>query len=251
MCVNITNNATNANATNTNVRGNRACGSTNTGVHFGIINTNPTNTSDTSGFPTLYTEKEIENGSDGGSFPRFGFYSTVTGNMIYSKSNYPGDAGFDIASTVTMSVAPHKIIKVPTGVKLINPTGRYGQIQSRSSTAFYKGLVVGGVIDSGYTGEIFVLLHNTSDEKQIVYENDRIAQVIIMPYFVYVDTQQINQNATTINARVINTRATKARAANDTNANDTNANATNANATNASDTNTNHINVHFGSTNER
>lgn len=70
-----------------------------------------------------------------------------------------------------------------TGLKVEIPMGQEGQIRSRSGLA-KKGLVVAnspGTIDSGYRGEVCILLHNNSRETQFIEDGDRIAQLVVCP----------------------------------------------------------------------
>ena len=56
------------------------------------------------------------------------------------------------------------------------------EIKNRSSVAAKQGLLVGAcVVDSGYDGEVFVNLHNVSNETQFVTRHDKVAQAIMVP----------------------------------------------------------------------
>ena len=109
----------------------------------------------------------------------------------------PGDAGVDLRSTVDVVIAPcgDRAI-VPTGVAVAIPAGYAGFIQPRSGLAAKHGVTVlnsPGLIDSGYRGELKVLLVNTdSVEPFVVSVGDRIAQLVIQavatPVFVEVSS---------------------------------------------------------------
>jgi dUTP pyrophosphatase len=72
--------------------------------------------------------------------------------------------------------------KIPTGVAVEIPAGHYGKVSSRSGLAFKHGIFsFDGTIDSGYRGEIGVLLYNTTDKSYQVKKGDRIAQLLIIP----------------------------------------------------------------------
>ena len=86
-------------------------------------------------------------------------------------------------------------VKVGTGIAMEIPEGYFGAIFARSGLATKQGLrpanCVGGV-DSDYRGEPIVALHNDSNKPREIMPNDRIAQLVIMPYltvdFVESDT---------------------------------------------------------------
>lgn len=108
----------------------------------------------------------------------------------------PGDAGADLSSTETITLAPGQRELVGTGVKVALPEGTVGLITPRSGLAARSGLSIvnsPGVIDSGYRGEIKVCLINLDQSTPIVINSgDRIAQLVVMPFiqaeFVAVDS---------------------------------------------------------------
>ena len=96
-------------------------------------------------------------------------------------------AGYDLYSVNVkeIDIAPHSTIKIGTGLAMEIPDGYFGAIFARSGLAAKKGLRPAncvGVIDSDYRGEIIVPLHNDTDEFMTVFPQDRIAQLVIMPY---------------------------------------------------------------------
>ena len=96
-----------------------------------------------------------------------------------TKTN-PTDAGFDLYSTVDADILPGQRKLLPTGVSMAIPSGYYGRIADRSGNAFSLGLhVLAGVIDTGYSGELKVLLVNLSDVPIEIKRGHRIAQIII------------------------------------------------------------------------
>lgn len=81
-------------------------------------------------------------------------------------------------------IAPHKTMKIGTGVAVAVPTGYWGGIYARSGLATKNGLRPAnavGVADADYRGEIIVALHNDSEVPQIVHHGDRIAQLVLTP----------------------------------------------------------------------
>ena len=89
-------------------------------------------------------------------------------------------AGYDLYSVDTAIIPPNCINRFHTGVHLQFPRNTYGRIASRSGLAAKHGITTeGGVIDPDYTGEIIVIVHNTSKNAYTVNSGDRIAQLIL------------------------------------------------------------------------
>lgn len=94
---------------------------------------------------------------------------------------YPDDACFDLQAWEDIMIPPNSWQVVSTGLKIAIPEGYMGLILERSGLAMKHGLmVIGGVIDPGYRGEVKVMLYNPSDTAVIVMEGDRIAQLAIV-----------------------------------------------------------------------
>jgi dUTP pyrophosphatase len=98
---------------------------------------------------------------------------------------YAGDAGVDLATCEPVSLAPGERALVPTGIAVAIPEGYAGFVQPRSGLAARHGLAVvnsPGLIDSGYRGEIQVVLLNTDREQTFSAEaGERIAQLVVLP----------------------------------------------------------------------
>jgi len=141
------------------------------------------------------------------------WYVVEEGNWDLKLSK-PGDVGFDLpvlvnakSDTYRPKVQPHKnyyiapegtpddlvpYVDIPplgsaelsTGLRIKVPDDAWGNIKSRSSTGWKKRLdVFEGVIDSGYTGPLFVLVFNPNQIPIRVHEGDRLAQLILMPKY--------------------------------------------------------------------
>jgi dUTP pyrophosphatase len=98
---------------------------------------------------------------------------------------YAGDAGLDLAACERIELRPGERAVVPTGLAVAIPEGYAGFVQPRSGLAARQGISVvnsPGLIDSGYRGEIRVVLLNTDAEHAFVAEpGDRIAQLVVLP----------------------------------------------------------------------
>lgn len=91
-----------------------------------------------------------------------------------------GSAGYDISSAEDVTIAAKSRAGVSTGISIRVPKNTYGRIAPRSGLAVKHGIdVLAGVVDFDYTGEVKVILYNTSDEDYFVKKGDRIAQLIL------------------------------------------------------------------------
>ncbi len=103
-----------------------------------------------------------------------------TTKMLYHK--YESDAGWDLESAEDVVVEAKGFASmIKTGVRVAIPDGYFGLIKERSSMAAKGIFVMGGVIDSGYRGEIMVNLGNIGGYDYEIKSGDRIAQLIILP----------------------------------------------------------------------
>jgi len=95
-----------------------------------------------------------------------------------------GDAGADLFASEDFNLPAHSAGAVPTGIAMEIPTEYVGYINPRSGMAL-KGVTVmnaPGTIDSGYRGEIKVILVNHTDKAYIIAKGDKIAQMVFHKY---------------------------------------------------------------------
>lgn len=89
-------------------------------------------------------------------------------------------AGLDIYSSEFAVVHARQRCAISTGICVAVPEGHYGRIAPRSGLALKNGIdVFAGVIDRDYSGEIKVILYNSSDKDFEIQKGDRIAQLIL------------------------------------------------------------------------
>src|SRR5205085_8209083 len=97
---------------------------------------------------------------------------------------YPGDAGFDLAACEPCELRPGERAVVGTGLAVAIPEGYAGFVQPRSGLAAKHGITIvntPGLIDSGYRGELKVILLNTDGRETFVVEPGmRIAQLLVL-----------------------------------------------------------------------
>lgn len=98
---------------------------------------------------------------------------------------YTGDAGLDLAACERVELAPGERAVVGTGLAVAIPEGYAGYVQPRSGLAARHGISMvntPGLVDSGYRGELKVILLNTDrGERFVVEPGMRIAQLVVLP----------------------------------------------------------------------
>ncbi len=109
-------------------------------------------------------------------------------------------AGLDLyalidTETNSLFIPSHTTVKINTGIAMEIPKGYFGAVYARSGLSIKNGLRPAncvGVIDSDYRGEIIVALYNDSMEDRIVYNGDRIAQIVITPY-LHIELNEVTE----------------------------------------------------------
>ncbi len=92
----------------------------------------------------------------------------------------PGDAGFDLYSSEMVTLAPGERAQIKTGLKMEIPDGYVGFIWDKSGLAQKGGLkTLGGVVDSGYRGEVLVGMVNLSATPFTFQKGEKVAQMCI------------------------------------------------------------------------
>jgi dUTP pyrophosphatase len=106
-------------------------------------------------------------------------------DAVLPRRAYAGDAGLDLSACERMVLEPGERAVVATGLSVAIPDGYAGFVQPRSGLAARAGISVvnsPGLVDSGYRGELRVVLLNTDREHAFVVEQGmRIAQLVVLP----------------------------------------------------------------------
>lgn len=106
-------------------------------------------------------------------------------DAVFPMKAYDGDAGLDLAACDRVEIPPGERALVGTGLAVAIPEGHAGFVQPRSGLAANHGITVlntPGLIDSGYRGEVRVILHNADGAATFVVEPGmRIAQLVVVP----------------------------------------------------------------------
>jgi dUTP pyrophosphatase len=105
-------------------------------------------------------------------------------DAILPRRAYAGDAGLDLHATEAITLEPGARASVGTGIAVAIPEGQGGLVLPRSGLAARSGIALvnaPGLIDTGYRGEIRVLLLNTDrDTPCEIAVGDRIAQLVLV-----------------------------------------------------------------------
>ena len=118
------------------------------------------------------------------------FTSSVELKFINESENvnpeyaYKSDSGFDLRASEDVWVFPNSRALVPTGLKFNIPDGYEIQVRSKSGLAINQGLFVlnsPGTVDSGYLGEVKVIIFNTTTEKVKIVKGQKVAQAVLCP----------------------------------------------------------------------
>jgi dUTP pyrophosphatase len=131
-----------------------------------------------------FTIEELEKGLED-YIPRLEVgYEMLDSEMELPSYAYRTDSGFDLRSTINVTLKPFERYLIPTGLKIDIPENYEIQVRTKSGLAINKGLMVlnsPGTVDQGYTGEIKVILMNLSNETHIIEKGMKIAQAVVSP----------------------------------------------------------------------
>lgn len=97
---------------------------------------------------------------------------------------HKGDAGLDIFSTIDYVLRKREVKAIPTGIKVAIPEGYVGLIWDKSGVSLEGVHRLAGVVDSGYRGEVKIVMANLSDEPFSIEKGMKIAQLLIQPVVV-------------------------------------------------------------------
>jgi dUTP pyrophosphatase len=112
--------------------------------------------------------------------------------VLPTKAHRDEDLGYDLYSDEPVVLFSNTTKKISTGIIIEFPKGFGGIIKDRSSLASCMLTTSGGVIDSGYRGEIFVLLTNNSFGTLYITKGQKIAQLILIP-IVHSDIEETTE----------------------------------------------------------
>ena len=129
----------------------------------------------------------------------------VRENAKLPQRAHPTDAGMDFfycpEDPILLGIEPGQSVVLPTGVKMQVPAGHMLQIMNKSGIASKRSLITGAcVVDEGYTGEIFVNLHNIGNKTAFIESGQKLAQGVFVkiskPSFVEVFEDSVYDSET-------------------------------------------------------
>jgi dUTP pyrophosphatase len=111
-------------------------------------------------------------------------FTRLRDDAVVPTRAYAGDAGLDLAACERCRIGPGERALVGTGIAVAIPEGHAGLVTPRSGLATRNGITIvntPGLVDSGYRGELRVILHNTDRSEPFVVEPGmRIAQLVVV-----------------------------------------------------------------------
>lgn len=109
-------------------------------------------------------------------------------------------AGYDLFANLDspLEIPAQTSAKIGTGLSVSIPEGFFGGVFARSGLASKQGLRPSncvGCVDSDYRGELIVALYNDSEESRVIQPNDRIAQLVVIPFLAveFEETDELDE----------------------------------------------------------
>lgn len=105
-------------------------------------------------------------------------------DAIIPEYKKAGDAGFDLHIVEDVAIAPGEAAILPTGLAMAIPAGFEVQVRLRSGAGLHTPLIIPnapGTIDSGYRGELGIVVRNIGREVFTVHKGERLAQGVLAP----------------------------------------------------------------------
>ena len=94
---------------------------------------------------------------------------------------HPGDAGLDLFSVVDRELGPGEVFAVPTGIQVAIPAGHVGLVWDKSGISLQGVHRLAGVVDSGYRGEVQVVMISLGAVPFALRKGMKIAQMLVQP----------------------------------------------------------------------
>lgn len=108
-------------------------------------------------------------------------FMKLNSNATIPTKAHDDDLGFDLYTSEPVSLSPHSITKIPTGIAVQFPKNIGGIFKERSGLSLKTGLEIrAGVIDPQYTGELIVIMYNPTDTHHNFPVGTKIAQMVLV-----------------------------------------------------------------------
>lgn len=109
-------------------------------------------------------------------------FKKLSKEAVMPTKAHPTDAGFDLYSSVTVTIPSGERMLIPTEVAMEIPKGYFGAVVGRSGNTIKRGLLVmTGIIDAGYRGPIGIMAYNLSNEDITIRQGEKASQIVIIP----------------------------------------------------------------------
>jgi dUTP pyrophosphatase len=111
-------------------------------------------------------------------------YQVIHPDAVHPKYNYGSDSGFDLHSVEDITIPPFGRVLVPSGLCFDIKDGYEIQVRTKSGLAINQGLMVlnsPATIDSGYSGEIKVIVFNTNNYIVTIPKGMKVGQAVLCP----------------------------------------------------------------------
>ena len=124
----------------------------------------------------------------------------LRGEAVLPLRAYAGDAGLDLAACERVVLEPGGRAVVGTGLAVAIPEGHAGFVVPRSGLAADHGISIvnaPGLVDSGYRGEVKVILHNTDRADPFIVEPGmRVAQLVVLavPFLRAIEVEELAES---------------------------------------------------------
>mgnify|MGYP006422927151 CR=1 FL=1 len=114
-------------------------------------------------------------------------------NAVVPEKVFGGDVGLDLYTVERATIPPHGVSVISTGLAVSFPLDFYGEVRERSSISTKTPLSIkAGIIDSGYRGEIKIVVLNHGKEEFTVESGTKIAQLIVKKS-VDIDVEEVDE----------------------------------------------------------
>lgn len=101
-------------------------------------------------------------------------------SAIIPRKEHETDSGFDLFTSEQLTIPPHETGIAKTGIAIQLPTGYEMMIRPRSGISTKTPIrVIIGTIDSGYTGEIGIIVDNPTDSRMVIERGTKLAQGVV------------------------------------------------------------------------
>jgi dUTP pyrophosphatase len=110
---------------------------------------------------------------------------------------HKGDAGLDLFSSIDFVLEEGQVEAIPTGIKVAIPDGYVGLVWDKSGVSLRAVHRLAGVIDSGYRGEVKVVMINLSEKPFAIEKGMKIAQMLVQPITIVlvVETEDLDDTS--------------------------------------------------------